>query len=216
MKTTLQEMKRIKKIILAFVLILVLVILLVLGVEAYIRQETAGMITNKIEKVEPVSTIIVLGASVHSDGQLSPILKDRVDAALDLFRSGKAGEILVSGDHRRDDYNEVSAMQNYLLKKGVPSNRILLDHAGIDTYDSMYRAKAVFGIKDAVVVTQKFHLPRAIFIAENLGLHYTGFAASSREYEPDNRILRREKLANIKALWELALHKGPATLKRRL
>lgn len=209
-------MKQIKKLILAFVLILILVILLVLGVEAYIRQETAGMITNRIEKVEPTPAIIVLGASVHSNGQLSPILKDRLDAALDLFRNGKADKILVSGDHRRDDYNEVSAMQNYLLQQGVPIKNILRDHAGIDTYDSMYRAKAVFGIESAVVVTQKFHLPRALFIAENLGLHYTGFAASGREYQPDTQILRREKLANLKALWEVAIHKEPATLRRRL
>lgn len=209
-------MKRLKKAILAFAILLILAILIVLGVEGYIARDTADLIQNQPAAVKPASAIIVLGASVHSDGQLSPILKDRVDAAVDLFRRHKAEKILVSGDHRRDDYNEVSAMRNYMISQGIPKDKIILDHAGIDTYDSMYRSDAVFGIKDAIVVTQKFHLPRALFIAKNLDLNYHGYVATSKEYQPDNQVLRREKLANFKALWELAIHKEPASLERRI
>lgn len=209
-------MKGLKKAILAFSLSIIVAVLLVLGLEAYIRQDTSPYIFNDISKIPPTHTVIVLGASVHSDGKLSPILKDRVDAGIKLFRNGKVKDFLVSGDHRTDDYNEVKAMSNYLMSRGIPPEKITLDHAGFDTYDSMYRAKALFGIDTAIVVTQKFHLPRTLFIAKNMDLHYLGYAAPSIAYQPDNRIKRREKLANFKALWEVLLQKKPTTMRKRL
>jgi SanA protein len=135
--------------------------------------------------------------------------------AIELFQKNKVEQFLVSGDHKTDDYDEVNAMKNYLLSHGIPENLILQDHAGFDTYDSMYRANKLFNIRNAIVVTQKFHLPRTIFIAKNLGLDYKGFAADTRSYETSTRLTRREKLANFKALWEVLTDGKPATLKQR-
>lgn len=209
-------MKQVKKVILASVLSLVIAILIVLGLKAYIERDTQHLIFEEISLVPSSETVIVLGASVHSDGKLSPILKDRVDTALELYRNKKVNRFLVTGDHSTADYNEVNAMGNYLMERGIPEDKILLDHAGLDTYDSMYRSNAVFGVEDAIVVTQKFHLPRTIFIAKGLDLPYKGFAARSHSYKTTNKIERRELLANLKALYEVLLKKEPTTLEDRL
>ncbi len=209
-------MRRLKKFILSFVIGLVLVIFIVLGVEAIFQRQTASLIFSDISDLQPVKTVIVLGASVHADGQLSPILQDRVDTAIKLYKQGKVKDFLVTGDHRSNDYNEVAAMVNYLEDQGIDQSIITADHAGLDTYDSMYRAGKLFGIKNAVVVTQRFHLPRALFIAQHLDLNYKGFVADQRAYKTEYRLKQREKLANFKALWEVLLKKQPTTLEPRL
>ncbi|MDT0650288.1 SanA/YdcF family protein [Autumnicola edwardsiae] len=207
-------MRLIKKSILTLVILVVLASLIVLGLESFLKQNTAENIYSDVGKVPPATTVIVLGASVHSSGKLSPILEDRMITAIELFQKNKVEQFLVSGDHKTDDYDEVNAMKNYLLSHGIPENLILQDHAGFDTYDSMYRANKIFNIRNAIVVTQKFHLPRTIFIAKNLGLDYKGFAANARSYETSTRLMRREKLANFKALWEVLTDGKPATLKQ--
>ncbi|MGY5847753.1 SanA/YdcF family protein [Salegentibacter sp. HM20] len=205
--------KTIKKTILFLVLGLIVIIMLVLGLKAYIEQDTRHLTYSRIAEIPEATTAIVLGASVHSDGKLSPVLKDRVDSALELFRRGKVEYILVSGDHRSDDYNEVDAMGNYLLEKGVPEEAIILDHSGLDTYDTMYRAREVFQIESGIVVTQKFHLPRALFIAKNLGLKYNGLEAGSVNYRATNKIQRRELLANFKAVYEVIVQREARNLQ---
>src|SRR5690606_32793831 len=133
----------------------------------------------------------------------------RVDTGLYLYKSGKAKRFLLSGDNRSSDYDEVNAMRNYLLERDVPEEHIFIDPAGIDTYDSMYRSRAVFKVYDAIVVTQEFHLPRTIFIAKNLGLNYYGYPAVSRKYQTESSLRRREKLANFKALYEVFSQQVP-------
>lgn len=209
-------MKRLKKIILASVIGLVLIIFVILGIEAIFQRQTAGLIYSNMSNVPPARTVIILGASVHADGKLSPILKDRVDTAIKLYENNKVNNFLVTGDHRSDNYNEVAAMVGYLEKNGIDRSLITSDHAGLDTYDSMYRAGKLFEVESAIVVTQKFHLPRALFIAKNLGLDYRGFAADQRAYQTEYRLKQREKLANVKALWEVLLKKEPRTLEARL
>ncbi len=209
-------MRRLKKIILFSVIGLVLIIFTILGIEAIFQRHTQDMIYKDISNVPPAKTVIILGASVHADGKLSPILKDRVDTAIKLYRNNKVQNFLVTGDHRSDDYNEVAAMVGYLEENGINRNLIISDHAGLDTYDSMYRAGKLFGVKNAIVVTQQFHLPRTLFIASKLGLEYMGLAADQRAYQTEYRLKQREKLANIKALWEILLKKKPSTLNARL
>lgn len=209
-------MRRLKKIILFSVIGLILIIFAILGVEATFQRQTNDLIYRDISATPPAKTVIILGASVHADGKLSPILKDRVDSAIKLYRNDKVDNFLVTGDHRSDDYNEVSAMVGYLEDNGIDKSLIISDHAGLDTYDSMYRAGKLFNIKNAIVVTQEFHLPRTLFIASNLGLDYKGFAADQRAYKTEYRLKQREKLANIKALWEVLLKKKPRTLEARL
>jgi len=209
-------MRRLKKFILFSVIGLVLAIFTILGLEAIFKRQTNDLIFRDISAVPNSKTVIVLGASVHADGKLSPILKDRVDTAIKLFQSDKVDNFLVTGDHRTEDYNEVAAMVGYLEDNGIDKDLIISDHAGLDTYDSMYRAGKVFGIQNAIVVTQEFHLPRALFIASNLGLDYLGFPADQRAYQTEYRLKQREKLANFKALWEVLLKKKPSTLEERL
>ena len=209
-------MKTLKKLIIFTVIGIVLVIFTILGIEAIFKRQTHDIIYSEISELPQTETVIILGASVHADGQLSPILQDRVDTAIKLYRKNKVKNFLVTGDHRTENYNEVSAMVNYLEDQGIDPDIIKADHAGLDTYDSMYRAGKLFNIKRATVVTQKFHLPRALFIANNLGFSYNGFAADQRAYQTEYRLKQREKLANLKALWEVLMKKEPETMAARI
>ena len=209
-------MKKLKKFILFSVIGIVLIIFTILGIEAIFLRHTSEDIYSDISKIPPRETVIILGASVHSDGKLSPILKDRVDTAIKLYRSNKVKNFHVTGDHRTEDYNEIAAMVSYLRERGIPRNQITSDHAGLDTYDSMYRAGKLFNIENATVVTQKFHLPRALYISGQLGFNYLGFTADQRAYQTEYRLKQREKLANVKALWEVLINKEPRTMEYRL
>jgi SanA protein len=198
-------MNRLKKIIWFILILFALGLLVIWGVSIYIQQVTVSSIYEDIDTLPATNTVIVLGASVHSDGKLSPILQDRVDTALDLYKNAKVKRFLLSGDSRTDNYDEVSAMRNYLLDRCVPEANIFIDPAGLDTFDSMYRSRKIYEVPDAVVVTQNFHLPRTLFIAQNLDLNYIGFPASARHYKTERSLIRREKLANVKAVFEILL-----------
>lgn len=132
-------------------------------------------------ELESAEAVMVLGAGVYQSGELTPVLEARVDRALAIYRAGLAEKILVSGDnstpsYNTPSYNEVVPVKVYLLAEGVPESDIFLDYAGFDTYDSMYRARDVFEVDTLIVVTQSFHLPRAVFIARALGLEVYGIA----------------------------------------
>ncbi len=144
---------------------------------------------------------IVFGAGLQWDGTPSPVLRDRVATAADLYFSGKVKKILMSGDNRFLDYNEPGAMLNYALDLGVPREDIVLDYAGRRTYDTCYRAKAIFGLTDAVLVTQAFHLPRAVFTCNSLGLPAEGVIADRRKYVTGANM--REIPAGVVALWDV-------------
>lgn len=178
-------------------------ILVIVALNFYISSSTSNKIYKSVEALPGAQTVIILGASVHSSGKLSPVLQDRVDTGLYLYRKGKVKQFLLTGDHRTEDYDEVTAMKNYLLKKGVPAKDISTDPAGLSTYESMHRSKGIYDIPSAIVVTQPFHLPRTIFIAQNLGLDYSGFPAASNEYNTESKLILREKLANFKAVYDV-------------
>ena len=133
-------------------------------------------------KVPAVYTGIVPGARVYSDGRLSHMLEDRVVSAAQLYNQGKIRKILLTGDHGNNEYDEVKAMRLHLRRLGVPESAIFLDHAGFTTYDSLYRARDIFGVKDCVIVTQEFHLPRSVYTARRLGLDCYGYVADRRPY----------------------------------
>jgi len=158
-------------------------------------------------QAKPADAIIILGAYVRPDGALSWILRDRLDTGLELYRAGLAPKILVSGDHGQKNYNEVQAMKDYLLDHDVPAQDIFMDHAGFDTYDSLYRARDIFQVKSAIIVTQNFHLPRALYIARRLGIETQGIQA--RLYYPwwyANTI--RDSLARVKAYLDVEILKS--------
>ena len=126
--------------------------------------------------------IIILGCGVHDDGTPSAMLEDRIKTGAELYKAGAAPKILVSGDHGTVGYDEVNTMKDLLIGMDIPSEDIFMDHAGFSTYESMYRANAVFGVKRAIVVTQDFHLPRAVYDAGENGIESIGVSADLRRY----------------------------------
>lgn len=205
-------MKKLKKVFLFLLVVLGVGLLLIIGLNSYIERQTHSRIYTHVDSLPQFNTVIILGASVHSDGKLSPILQERVDTGLSLYRDGKVKRFLLSGDNRTSDYDEVNSMRNYLMKRNVPDSLIFVDPAGIDTYDSMYRSSAVFEVQDAIVVTQQFHLPRTLFIATQLGLDYYGFPAEAIGHKTETSLIRREKIANFKALYEVLVQQKPASV----
>lgn len=154
------------------------------------------------EELPLMQTVLVPGAFVYI---LSHILEDRVLKALELYELGIVEKFILSGDHGQIDYDEVNSMKEYLLNKNVPSEDIFLDHAGFSTYDSIYRAKAIFQVTDLVIVSQEYHLPRAVYIAANLVLKVYGYVSDRRKYSKIDDYIQREKLANIKAFFDVFL-----------
>lgn len=164
--------------------VLVAAVLVVGGINIWVLQTTK----NNIHTVQEMSdfqadAIVVLGASVRPDGSLSQILADRVEGAIVLYQEGVAPKIIMSGDNGEDSYNECAAMKRYAVERGVPSEDIFCDHAGFSTYDTMYRAKNIFGCQRVVVSTQTYHLYRAIYAGEGLGMTVAGVPTDMREYD---------------------------------
>ena len=181
--------------------------LLALG--AAIRWVTKARVVG-IEQLPPLPVALVLGAEVHADGRPSSFLRARLDLAAELYRRGLVERILVSGDGRSRFYDETGGMRDYLLGCGVPETRLLLDPAGLDTYDSCLRARDVFGVGKLVVVSQSYHLPRALVICRALGLDAWGVGDDTVRSHP--RVwahgTRRELAANVKVLLDLVSHRS--------
>ncbi len=144
---------------------------------------------------------VILGASILPDGELSPVLQDRVEMAITLYKNSSVEKILVTGDNSSLAYNEVNPVRLYLLDNGIPDKDIFLDHAGFDTYSSMYRARDIFLTDSMIIVSQSFHLPRAVFIARNLGITSYGMSADQGHYLLRNYV--REIFADVKAVFNL-------------
>jgi SanA protein len=138
--------------------------------------------------------------------------QDRADVAVEVYKAGKAEKILISGDHGRNEYDEVNAARKYLLAKGVPAEDIFLDHAGFDTYDSLYRARDIFQIKTLIISTQNFHLPRAVYIARKMGIGAWGVSADKHLYGNEQYYEMREALARAKAWLDVLFQAEPKFL----
>jgi len=157
----------------------------------------------------PACTVaIVLGAGLRPSGEPSAILTDRLETGIELYRAGLVRKLLLSGDHGQHAYDEVNAMRRYILDAGVPPRDVFLDHAGFRTYDTMYRARDVFGVERCIVVTQRFHLARSVYTARRLGLEAWGCAADRRRYAFARRNALREVLARAKAFLDLHVRKA--------
>lgn len=157
---------------------------------------------------------IVFGAGLRRDGLPTTVLQDRVATAIDLYRAGKAQKLLLSGDNRFVEYNEPEAMRQAALALGVPDEDLVLDYAGRSTYDTCYRAKAIFGVERALLVTQEFHLPRALFLCEAFGIQASGVSADRRPYLRRSLALwnARELLATANAMWDVFIAKPTPVL----
>jgi len=180
--------------------IITLLIILRLGVWLLFRSRVYPIAEAPIEKVA-----IVFGAGLTHSGNPTPILIDRVKAASQLYFAGKVDKILLSGDNSYVNYNEPGAMQKYAISLGVPKDILVLDYAGRRTYDTCYRAKYIFQIKEALLVTQDFHLPRALLTCNALGIKAIGVSADLRKYQPSayTSWQIRETLANFVAILDV-------------
>ena len=188
-----------KKLLKYGIIVIIIIALIVLGINLYVRISTNKQIIkeNDYTELSDVDCIIILGAGIWGD-KPSPMLEDRLLEGIKLYQNGASDKIIMSGDHGRKEYDEVSIMKNYAIEKGIPSENIFMDHAGFSTYESIYRAKDIFQAKKIVIVTQKYHLYRALYIANQLGLEAYGVGADPRQYVGATYRELREILARDK------------------
>lgn len=171
-----------------------------LFVNGFVKTDGENRIISvaQASELENVDCVIVLGCQVMPDGRMSDMLYDRVSRGIEVYNIVDDTKLLMSGDHGRVDYNEVGAMKDFAIECGVPSEDVFMDHAGFSTYETMYRAKDVFAAKKVIVVTQEYHLSRALYIAEELGLEAYGVNSDLRGYMGQSRRDVREVLARCK------------------
>ena len=187
-----------KKILKYFIYLILLLVIIGLLINLYMILITNNRI-KKIKEIDydDIDCIIVLGAGIRGS-RPSPMLEDRLLTSIDLYNNNVANKIIVSGDHGTKDYDEVNVMKRYLIENNILSEDVFMDHAGFSTYDSIYRAKEIFGAKKIIIVTQKYHLYRALYIAKELNLDAYGVVANRRYYYNQLKRDIREFVARIK------------------
>jgi SanA protein len=176
-----------------------------LVLRGWVEHRYLGRIYSQSADSPPMPAAIVFGAGYWPTGRLSDALADRMDTAVILYRTGKVNKLLLTGDNRFLDYNEPARMAEYAMTQGVPREDLVLDYAGRRTYDSCYRARAIFGVERAVLVTQAFHLPRALYTCDRLGLEAVGVVADRHRYVYRNWYRLRELFALARAWLDLNL-----------
>ena len=191
-------MNKIKLLIIIIIVLILIGVIGLLGINFYVKSVASKCIEDDISNIKDKDVILVLGCEVHEDGTLSLMLKDRLDKVVELYKLGVSNKIIVSGDHGTTKYDEVNAMKDYLINNGIKSEDIFMDHAGFSTYESLYRARDIFEVKSLIVVTQKYHLYRAVYIGKKLGLDVTGVYAKEIKYVGQEKRDIREIFARDK------------------
>jgi SanA protein len=193
-----------------FILVSTLLIAMFVALNVYVYMQGAPYIISALDLVPHSQAAIILGAAVTQKGIPSSVLEDRVITAINLYKEGKVDKILMSGGNATVANNEVDPVRKMLIAQGIPKDDIFLDHAGFDTYSTMYRAKAIFKISSAIVVTQDFHLPRALYTARSLGIRAYGLRADRGQYSIRNYM--RELLSRPNAFLDVLIHRTPKYL----
>lgn len=209
-----QREKNMLKILIIIILILCALIgIMMLSINFYVVNKTKSKIVTEkqAKELENVDCILVLGAGIWGD-KPSPMLEDRLLQGIALYNSQTSSKIIMSGDHGKEEYDEVNVMKDFAIEKGVKSEDIFMDHAGFSTYDSVYRAKEIFKAQKIIIVTQKYHLHRALYVAEKLGIEAYGVASDPREYR--GQVVRelREVLARDKDFLKCIIKPEPTYL----
>jgi SanA protein len=189
---------RFRKIFITAVIGMAIIVLAILAINFYVNSQSNPYIFQDINDLPETEVVLVLGAKVY------------------LYEKGKVEKILISGDHGREDYDEVNTVKDHLLEKGVKSEDIFLDHAGFDTYDSLYRAKEIFEVSSVIVATQNFHLPRAVYIGKNLGIETYGLSADRHLYANIDYNRSREIFSKVKAFLDVSLRAKPKFLGEKI
>lgn len=190
-------------------IIILVFIIIILTINFYIIDSTKNQIktSNQITNND-IDCILILGAGIWGN-RPSYMLEDRLLEGVNLYNKKIAQKIIVSGDHGRQEYNEVQVMKDFLIKKGIPSKDIFMDHAGFSSYDSIYRAKEIFKVNKLVIITQKYHLYRSLHIAKKLNLRAYGIKADKRKYKKQTYRELREILARNKDFFKCILKPKP-------
>ena len=186
--------------------------ILVFVINSYVKSSTKSQVfdEDRLSDIKDIDCMLILGAGVWGD-RPSPMLEDRLIKGIELYKGKVSRKILMSGDHRKKDYDEVNIMKAYAVERGIPSQDVFMDHAGISTYDSVYRAKEIFQAKKIIIVSQEYHLPRALYIARALGLNAYGISAKPNDYSGQVARDFREVLARNKDFF-LCLFKPKAKI----
>jgi SanA protein len=187
--------------------------LVVLVTNLVITRSARGHIVQSPDEAPQAQVAIVLGARIWVDGTPMDMLGDRLETGVRLYEQGKVDKILLSGEHEQVPYNQVDSMLEYVVRRGVPEEDVFTDNAGLSTYDTMYRARDVFAVTSALIVTQDFHLSRAVYTARHLGLDAIGVVADLQSYRDEAPNAAREILARVNAIIELHItHPRPSEL----
>ena len=211
-RNTLKNKKK-KAICIAAAAVVLAALILGLGPDLWIVAAAGDSIVSPEEAAGfGADCILVLGAGLLPDGSPSLMLAERIQQGVDLYEAGAAPKLLMSGDHTRPAHDEVNAMKDAALARGVPSEDVFMDHAGIATYDSFYRARDIFSVKKLIIVTQAYHLPRALWIARRMGLEAVGVACDTRRYAGQLNRDVREILARDKDFFKCILLPPPRYL----
>lgn len=210
-------MKKIKKriliVILSIILFFTICAVALFAINGYVKSSVEARIIseNTAEQLDDFDCIIVLGCGVKNDVP-SAMLADRLSVGISLYKSGASSNIIMSGDHGREDYDEVNVMKQYAIDEGVPSDDIFMDHAGFSTYESIVRAKEIFEAERILIVTQQYHLYRALYIAEHFGLEAYGVSADLQSYRGQQMREFREILARNKDFFSSIFKPKPTYL----
>ncbi len=202
-------LKKIIKFLWRFTSLLILLVFFALFLPKLIVLLYAAPRTFTVDTVPAGRIAIVFGAGLLRDGSAGPVLRDRVETAVKLYQQGRVNKLLMSGDNRFVEYNEPEAMRQYALDLGIPDKDIVLDYAGRRTYDTCYRASAIFQVDSAILVTQSFHLPRALFLCNWFGVESTGVEANNSYFRKLSRLIwnTRELFATAQATWDVYVSK---------
>jgi len=191
--------------------LLIIGLVAVVSVNYYVKSSTKKNIHYSLKRFPKNDVGIIFGAGINGD-QPSKYLKDRLDAGILLYKAKRINKILLSGDNGREEYDELTVMKNYCFRNGVDTTKIFIDYAGFDTYSTMYRAKHIFKIKKATLISQEYHLNRAIYIGQKLGIKSVGYSANKGEYRGYKYVTFREYLSIFKSFFDVLRNREPRFL----
>ena len=208
-------MKKIKRFVLVVVALCVVALVVVVITNSNVRAKTDSVIFTELRDVPRTNVAIIFGAGINGN-QPSRYLKDRLDAGISLYKNHKVDKILLSGDNGRDEYDELSVMKLYCQKNGIDTTKIYIDYAGFDSYSTMYRAKYIFNVDTAILVSQKYHLNRCVYLGDKLGIKSFGYSADRGAYPGYKYYAFREKLSVTKAVLDIMRNRKPKYLGKQV
>ena len=198
-----------------YIVIILFFIMLIINLNMIINSYKQ-IIKDEESKIQNIDCLLVLGAGIIENSRPTLMLKDRLDKSIELYKKGFAQKIIMSGDHSKINHDEVGIMKRYAIERGIPSKDIFMDHAGFCTYDSIYRAKEIFGAEKIIIVTQKYHLYRALYIANKLRLEAYGIKSDARIYTKMPYHIIRESLARVKNFFKCINKPNPKFLGEKI